>query len=414
MKRTSIYTAVIILFVLATGFVIFRYKNTATRRTNAIYEILPRTGPSSRTEEWMLTKKKANSLTNSIKANPQDGKALVALAALFVQEARVTGNYSYYDMAAMKYVNDVLKNEPGNFEALTIKALVHLSQHHFAEGLAVAEKAKALNPYNAFVYGIMVDANVELGNYDTAVVLCDKMVSIRPDLRSYSRVSYLREIHGDNAGAIEAMKMAVDAGLPGDESTEWARVQLGHLHEKSNDVKNAEMAFMISLENRPGYAPALVGLAGLSKSNKEYDKALALYMSADTLINDYSIKSQMAETYAASGQHDKADELFKEVIVQMEKAAEDEKKYDSFGHYSDREMAYAYLSVKEYDKALFHALQEYNRRPANIDVNETLSWVYYHRKEYAEAKKYAKKALSTGCKNPVLLERAKRIAAVLR
>ena len=53
------------------------------------------------------------------------------------------------------------------------------------------------------------------------------MVDIRPDIRSYSRVSYLREIYGDYPGAIEAMKMAVDAGVAGDEATEWARIQLG-------------------------------------------------------------------------------------------------------------------------------------------------------------------------------------------
>ena len=113
--------------------------------------------------------------------------------------------------------------EPNNFEALTFKALIHLSQHHFTEGLEVAERAKKINPYNAFIHGILVDANVELGNYTAAVAAADKMISIRPDLRSYSRISYLREIHGDYKGAIEAMQLAVDAGVPGEEGTEWAR-----------------------------------------------------------------------------------------------------------------------------------------------------------------------------------------------
>jgi hypothetical protein len=39
-----------------------------------------------------------------------------------------------------------------------------------------------------------VDGNVEMGNYDSAVAFADKMVALRPDLTSYSRVSYLREI----------------------------------------------------------------------------------------------------------------------------------------------------------------------------------------------------------------------------
>ena len=70
-----------------------------------------------------------------IGTNPDDTKSRISLAALYIQEARVTGQYMYYDMAAMKYVNEVLEKEPTNFEALTFKSLIYLSQHHFAEGL---------------------------------------------------------------------------------------------------------------------------------------------------------------------------------------------------------------------------------------------------------------------------------------
>ena len=38
-------------------------------------------------------------------------------------------------------------------------------------------------------------------------------------------------------------------------------------------------------------------------------------------------------------------------------------KDESIGHYSDRELAYAYLAVNDKDKALAHAMMEYNRRP---------------------------------------------------
>src|SRR6188472_100346 len=147
----------------------------------------------------------------------------------------------------------MLDNEPGNFEALTLKSLLYMSQHHFAEGLHIAEKAQKINPYNALIYGMLVDGNVELGNYPAAVENSDKMDSIRPDLRSYARISYLREIYGDYPGAIEAMKLAVDAGAPGDESTEWSRVHLGQLYENTGDLENAAMNYNIALEERPGY-----------------------------------------------------------------------------------------------------------------------------------------------------------------
>ena len=68
------------------------------------------------------------------------------MAAMFIQEARISGNYSYYDMAAMNMVNGVLAIDPNNFEALVYKSLIYYSQHHFADGLATAVKAKKYQP----------------------------------------------------------------------------------------------------------------------------------------------------------------------------------------------------------------------------------------------------------------------------
>jgi tetratricopeptide (TPR) repeat protein len=278
-----------------------------------------------------------------------------------------------------------------------------LSQHHFAEGLKAATEIKKLYSYNAFVYGILLDANVELGNYKTAVENADKMVSIRPDIRSYSRISYLREIYGDIPGAIEAMKLAVDAGMPGTESTEWARVQVGKLYEQLGEVKYAEMYYLIALDNRPGYPYALAGLARIAVGRHEYQKAIQLYQQADSSSNDYSFKEALVEVYQLTGDKNQSRILANSIIGAMEKAAQALAKGDSSGHYADREMAYAYLDVANYDKAIDHALLEYNRRPNNIDVNETLAWVYYRKGDYKKAQAYINTALQTDCKNPALL-----------
>jgi tetratricopeptide (TPR) repeat protein len=55
------------------------------------------------------------------------------------------------------------------------------------------------------------------------------------------------------------------------------------------------------------------------------------------------------------------------------------------------------------ENALKHAMTEYNRRPENIDVNQTVAWVYYKMKAYDKALPYINAALKTNCKNPVLL-----------
>ena len=57
----------------------------------------------------------------TIRNNPKDKRSLTQLAILYIQEARITGNYAYYDKAALKYVNDALKIDTTDFEGIIIK-----------------------------------------------------------------------------------------------------------------------------------------------------------------------------------------------------------------------------------------------------------------------------------------------------
>jgi tetratricopeptide (TPR) repeat protein len=397
--------------LVAMTLVIATIYNGFTTRENKVDDLLERKAGLPETNEWILRRDYATTLRSKIKKDPTDTKSILALTTLFIQEARTTGNYMYYDRAALKCVNKVLTLDSLNFEALTFKALIYLSQHHFSDGLALAEKAQKLNPFNAFIYGLLVDGNVEMGQYDAAVANADRMVSVRPDIRSYARISYLREIHGDYQGAIEAMKMAVDAGGQGDETTEWSRIQLGRLYEHTGDLKSAEMHYTIAVDERPGYAYAWAGLARVAAAGKCYSKAIDYYRKADSMINDHSIKEELAEIYRLTGKKETADSLTGVVINELSKDEQSSLNNDNIGHYADRELAYAYLKVNNCDKALEHALMEYNRRPANIDVNETVAWMYYCKKQYAEALPYLRVALKTQSKNPVLLCRAGLIYA---
>ncbi len=410
MKKRYIDFLLLALFVLAAGFIVVKYKKDRRKSVSNFYPLKERKSSVS-AEEFRQVKTKFEELMRIVGTNPDDMKSRVSLATLYIQEARVTGDYMYYDMAAMKYVNEVLEKEPENFEALVFKAMLYLSQHHFAEGLEIAEKARQLNPHNAFVHGILVDGNVEMGNYKAAVEAADKMISIRPDLRSYSRISYLREIHGDYPGAIEAMKMAVEAGPPGDEATEWTRIQLGHLYENIGDWKSAEMNYLVSLQYRPGYAHAIAGLARVAAASKDYSKAMGYYLQADSSTKDYSFKEQLADIYILTGQKDKAGELYKWLTDEMGNDAKEGEKDDNIGHYADRELAHNFLKTGDYDKAMEHATAEYKRRPENIDVNETMAIVYYRKGNFNKALSFIQTALKTRSQNPTLLAYAGLIYA---
>ena len=386
--------------LLATA--IFVFKKPAVR----IPEFIERQGSLSAGKEWINTKAAIEGLLAKLRTNPEDQKSRLLLAQAYMQEGRITGNHPYYDGAAMELLEQVLKSEPESFEALCCKASLCLTQHHFAQGLGLAEQARQLNPNSGFVYGLLTDANVEMGHYGEAVKMADKMNAVRPDLAAYARVSYLREIHGDVPGAIQAMDMAVKAGFAGLEQTEWTRVALGHLYEVSGDTARAHGSYLMALATRPGYAYALAGLGRIAAAGKDYPKAITLYQQARITVKDYAFADELTDLYRLNGQPAEADKMAKESIDMLADAAREADSNEQMGHYADRELAYAYLKTNELDKALEHAKTEYERRPDNIDVNETMAWVLYKRGQYPEAQKYMQVARRTGSKNPVLLCRA--------
>jgi tetratricopeptide (TPR) repeat protein len=401
MKKKFTWYLLLLLFVTASAFVFLKGKKDDSEKKTDYNQLLPRKISLAYTAEWAVIKNNAGILFQKIQKNPADIKSLMALTAIYLQEARITGNFNYYNEAAIRKIEKALEKDEKNFEALTFKATILLSQHQFEEALKTAEQVRQLYPYNAYVYGLLIDANIESGKYQEALEAADQMISIRPDIRSYSRIAYLREIHGDLSGAAEAMLLAIDAGAPGDENTEWCRVQLGKLYEKTGKMNEAEMHYTIAAKNRQNYPYALAGLAGIAAGKKDYLKAISLYQQADSLLPDHTFKEGIAEVYNQTGQADKAKAIADQILKHIKEISDNGKKGE--GQNEDHEMAHAYMGVGNYDKALEYALIEYSRRPANIEVNETVAIVYYGKGNYTEAVPYIETALKTNCKNPELL-----------
>src|SRR5438552_2210717 len=70
---------------------------------------------------------------------------------------------------------------------------------------------------------------IELGRYGQAGRALQAWVDIKPNLSSYARVSYWRELHGDLAGAAAAMEAAVSAGGDVAENGAYVQALLGNV-----------------------------------------------------------------------------------------------------------------------------------------------------------------------------------------
>jgi tetratricopeptide (TPR) repeat protein len=263
-----------------------------------------------------------------------------------------------------------------------------MTLHQFQEAKRLAQIAIARVPYNAFSYGVLTDAHIELGEYDEAVKSCDKMLSMRPDLRSYARASYLRELHGDLDGAIAAMRMAADAGVAGQEGRAWTLYQLGMLYLQQGKADTAAFIFKGILDERPNYAYATAGLAQVNNAKRNYAEAIGLLQQAYKIVPDHGFIEQLADIYRAAGETKLADSTAQEALKTFGQ-------HEKGGWNINREFA---MFCANHDMNLAAALKraksEYETRAHNIDVLETYAWALYKNGQALEAAPLIEQAMN--------------------
>lgn len=402
--RTALLLGLLMPFLMMTS--CSRKKETATQAVvmNAQYslipELLPRNTSIGSADERQQTMNLYQELSQKILNNSSDYKSRLQLAQLFMLEARATGEHGHYYPATLHILEGILSEKPEDdiiFGAASLKASVLLSLHQFQEAQETAEYAISLNGYNALIYGSLVDANVELGNYEDAVKMSDKMNAIRPDLRSYSRVSYLREIYGDLDGAIEAMTRAADAGYPGYEETAWCLLTLGNLYEQRGDIATAKAQYERILQERPGYPFAIAALAGIAQKEDNPQLAETLLKEAIKIIPEVSFYVDLATLYDDQGRKAEAGVLIDDILEML-------KDDEEAGHIMNLEYANLFLNLLDDPQtALKYAEKEYAVRPENIDVNKMMAEIFLATDEISRSRHHIEVARRTNNQHPELL-----------
>ncbi len=329
---------------------------------------------------------------------PSDSKGYNLLAAAYMQKARETGDFSFNAKAEEALVRSV-KAAPDNYDALKLRAKLLLTFHRFAEALEVSRQAQSLNPRDHDVYGAMTDALVELGDYPKAVEAAQMMMDLRPDTASYSRVSYLRQLHGDTKGAIEAMRVAVQAASPQDpESVAWCLVQLGDELTNNGQLADAEREFDRALYTFPDYHLALAAKARAREYAGDTDKAIEFYRRAIERVPlpDYAIA--LGDLYTKLGQAEEAKRQYA-LVEFVERAGSNNSTYS-------RQLA---LFWADHDVRLDDALAAAERERAarrDIYTADALAWCLYKKGRLTEAKAAMDEALRLGTRDPRLLYHA--------
>lgn len=183
-----------------------------------------------------------------------------ALGAANLQEARETGDAGAYARAQHAF-ESALRRNPRDLDALVGQGTLAMARHDFANGLAIAERARRLAPSALAPFPVLVDALVELGRYPEAERALQELVDRKPGLAAYARVSYLRELRGDLPGALEAMGYAVSAGAATPEGLAYVKTLEGTLQFNRGRLDRAASAYAAAGRAVPGFPAAEAGLA---------------------------------------------------------------------------------------------------------------------------------------------------------
>ncbi|MFO0679580.1 MAG: tetratricopeptide repeat protein [Polyangiaceae bacterium] len=330
----------------------------------------------------------------SVERNPEKVDFWILLGRAWVRKARESADPGFYLNA--KACADVAKSiSPDNVAALNLEAMVDLSNHAFREALDVTRKILAKDADDPSAHGTESDAYLELGRYEEAIRSAQKMVDLKPNLPSYSRVSYLAWLRGDLAKAKETVRLALDSGkdVRDPEPYAWVLVQAGNLFLSAGDFDGADAGFDKALEWFPEFAPALVGKAKVAFGKGDAPKMVEYSKRAFT-------KSPLAETAwlrgdaeTMAGNAAAADAAYATVVKE--------------GRRTDPRTLALFFATKartpaELEEAVKLAREEMSARP-DLWSEDALAWALFKSGHAKEARPLVDHARALGTKDARLL-----------
>ena len=332
---------------------------------------------SSQNPPFETTDKEVGEVLKTIEKMPDSPMGYTQLAAVYIKRARATGDFSLNSKAETA-IEKALQVAPEDAAAQKFKASLHLTFHRFAEALDLGKKMQNEYPNDAFIYGVLTDANVELGNYKEAVEAAQKMVDLKPNTSSYARVAHLRSLNGDTAGAVEMFKTAARTADPLDkEAQSWCLVQLGDELWKNGKYVESEKVYDEALANLPNYYLALPGKGRARAIQGDFDSAITILTDALNRVPNVETAILLGDIYTKQGNIEKAKQHYDlvEVIEQKIGVNNDQKRLALM--WADQNM--------RLDDALTITKRESELRK-DIFTADALAWTLYKKGQLAEAK----------------------------
>jgi pentatricopeptide repeat protein len=343
------------------------------------------------------TDDRIRSLQAAVAANAKNPDTYSSLGNAFLQKVRETADASFNARAQLAFEQS-LNLEPANAGALTGMGTLALARHDFRAGLRYGRQALAIAPGVVRIYGVIVDALVELGRYGEAEKTLQRMVDLKPNLSSYARVSYFRELNGDLDGAVEAMRLAVSAGGDAPENFAYVQTLLGKLEFERGQLDAAERSYRIALSRYRAYAPAQAGLARVDAARGDLGRAIRRFRGVVTRLPLPEYAIALGETELAAGRRAAARDDLALVAVEQRLLSRN-------GVNADAELSLYEANHGSPQRGVETARRLWNQAPS-VRSADALGWSLTRAGRADEGLAWAERALRLGSRDPLFLYHA--------
>jgi tetratricopeptide (TPR) repeat protein len=335
---------------------------------------------------------------------PGDWTTWAELGVAYVQQARITGDPSYYPKADGVLRRSLRVRPADNAVALVGMGALAAARHDFAAALRYGEQAARLDDASAIAGGGVAVANVELGRYDAAATAVQRMLDLRPNTASLTRASYLLELQGDLAGARQMLDRALSYA-PTPEDAGYVLYYQGELAWNAGDMGGARALYAEGLRRAPGYLPLLAGRAKVAAARGERAAALADYATLAARLPLPAYLIEYGDLLAAGGDRAGAERQYGVVRVQQRIAATYGVDVDLDLALFDADHGAAAAAVREAGAAL-------GRRPGVL-AQDAYGWALHAAGRDAEALGHARAAQRIGTRSALFRYHLGAIEAAL-
>jgi tetratricopeptide (TPR) repeat protein len=391
------------IIVITLAMVAFANWRDARDRAHPAAGVRPARAPVETTTRADL-ERTVETMDARLETLPADGNAAVQLASALVRLQRVNNDAAAV-IQAERRLRAFLARVPGHYEAQRMLGTVLLSQHRFRDAIREAEKARAMDGRDAWNYGVLGDAHLEVGSYDDAFAAFDRMNQLRPGPTSYARVAYALELKGDLEGALAAMKMAADGTSAHDaEGQAWHYAQLGNLLLQLGRVGGAKREFERAAFTFPDHPYAMSGLARVKIAEGDLRGALALYSRLLSKTPTPELAAIAGDLHVRLGERERAEELYG-MAESLERSgwASEEPQPQALARF---------LAERDRDIAEAVRLAEQAARSRrDIFTMDALAWAYFKAGRLDDAREAADAAMRTGTHDGRIVYHAAAIRA---